>query len=225
MSTLLRGTKKKGMPDWYRWDGGWYQVDGEHTKYFEWPIEKTDCILEIGAYEGRWVIEMVRRYECQGFAFEPSSRALRVARERAAEAGVGIVFQPYAVGNGKREAVLYDCNRDGATLFPGKDWEKPGDDKGYSEEPVTVLDISDTLELWGIKPWALVAINIEGGEFEVLSRLIETDHISWLERIMIQWHQPTKEDHDRMVEIQTNLALTHEMLWNHGAWEAWQKKE
>jgi FkbM family methyltransferase len=221
---LSRSTERvQGKPSWYRWDGGWEEIDGENTRYFEWGLGPSDCVLDIGTYEGRWIIEIVRRYGCKGFAFEPATRAIKLAKERAAEANVDIVFQPYALGAEKRQSTLYDCERDGGSLvYP--EVKNPFHEEGYDEESVTVLDIKNVLYQWGIKPWALMSLNTEGGEYEILPRLIETNYITWFDRMMIQWHQWTTEYHNKMIDIQGQIARTHEMEWNHGAWETWRRK-
>jgi len=78
--------KLKDQP-WYRWDGGWYENDGENTRYCVWDdLGDGAVVFDIGSYEGEWINRMVDKYPSyQYYGFEPAPRAFEVARKRLAE--------------------------------------------------------------------------------------------------------------------------------------------
>ena len=73
----------------------------------------------------------------------------------------------------------------------------------------------------------LMAINIEGAEFQLLPYLIKTGLIANVKNLMIQWHADlTKLDAEMEVwKIREMLVPTHKMTWNLAAWECWTRKD
>jgi FkbM family methyltransferase len=205
---------KPGEQSWYRWDGGWYEVDGDKTRYCVWDdLGDGAIVFDVGAYEGAWTKRMAVKYPtCQLYAFEPAPRAFGVAKERLAGLD-NISLYNFGLSETAGTFTLYDALRDGATFFPN------GHEDTVEAE---IRNVRDFMESEDIKCVSLMSINIEGGEFELLLYLIEAELICNVERLMIQWHAPTKNACVAQTDIQNTLAKTHEMLWNHGAWEAWR---
>jgi len=216
MYYFARGKERKlepGKHSWYRWDGGWYEANGDKTRYCVWDdMGDGAVIFDVGAYEGAWTKRMATRYPTsQIYAFEPAPRAFGVAKERLA--GIdNIKLYNFGLSEISGTLTLYDALRDGATFF----------ENGHPDTvDAEVRNVRDFIEAEKVERIALMSINIEGGEFELLQYLIKTKLIRTVERLMIQWHAPTREACTTQVDIQNTMAQTHEMLWNHGAWEAW----
>lgn len=205
---------KPGEQSWYRWDGGWYEKNGDHTRYCVWDdLGDGAIVFDVGAYEGAWTKRMAQKYPAYRiYAFEPAPRAFKVAEERLAGLG-NIKLYNFGLSNTAGTFTLYDALRDGATFLPN-------DHKDTVE--AEIKNVRDFIESEKIECIKLMSINIEGGEFELLQYLIGVKLIHRVERLMIQWHAPTRNAHVIQVNIQNTIAKTHEMLWNHGAWEAWR---
>ncbi len=68
-------------------------------------------------------------------------------------------------------------------------------------------------------------INIEGGEYEVLPRLIDVGMVKDIDRLQIQFHSFVDNAAARREDIQSKLAKTHEMVWCYDfVWECWTRK-
>ena len=56
-------------------------------------------------------------------------------------------------------------------------------------EEIEIVDMQDWINRREINKIALIKINIEGGEYELLDRLIETNLIEKIEDIQVQFHE------------------------------------
>jgi hypothetical protein len=71
----------------------------------------------------------------------------------------------------------------------------------------------------------LIKINIEGGEYELLSRLIETGLIDKINNIQVQFHEVTSTSLSEMHIIQQSLSKTHKPTYQYEfVWENWVRR-
>jgi FkbM family methyltransferase len=169
-------------------------------------------VWDVGAYEGAWIKRMYEKYpKCTYYAFEPAPRAYSVLTEKMKIDNVSI--HNFGLGTRSRTAQLGDCRRDGASFLKT--------DAITQAQIVDIVPFMDARHLCRID---LCAINVEGMEFEILPRLTESGYISKFVHLMIQWHNSPDRTRKRQREIQGRMAETHRMMWNHGTWEAWERK-
>jgi len=205
--------RRKARP-WYRWDGGWYEADGDRTRYCVWPLDGESVVFDVGGYEGAWSKRIAEQYGATVHLFEPAPRAIKMAREKLA--GLPTVhFHPYGLGATDATAPLGDSDRDGASFC------KPGVAPWVMAQKRC---LSSVLQELGVAHIDLMAINVEGGEYELLGHILDEQLIGQVERLMIQWHAPTVIESEAQLKLQDRIARTHAMVWNHAAWEAWERK-
>jgi FkbM family methyltransferase len=103
-----------------------------------------------------------------------------------------------------------------------KDGEKTGS-RSTSKEAVTVevQDILNIIQQLNNRIRVL-EINIEGGEYSVLSRIINSDLAKKIDVLQIQFHKFEIADELRRAEIRNKLLLTHENIFDYPwVWERW----
>ena len=84
-------------------------------------------------------------------------------------------------------------------------------------------DIVDFLESLEILPTVL-EINIEGGEYDVLERLITSGILSKIEKYVVQFHNYNIECEINRARIRLELSKTHQCVFNYEwIWERWEK--
>jgi len=166
-------------------------------------------VIEAGAYEGTWAAKAAER-GCHVYAFEPATRAYAIAKVRLAGRPNAHLF-PVALGGGYHVATLHDCQRDGATWLPAD---------GPSE-PVQVVDVALVLSLLGRVD--LMHLNAEGGEVDILERLVDTGQIRDVAATMVQWH-PRPETNERIAALEAALQRTHVKLPLYHCWGYWRRK-
>lgn len=65
-------------------------------------------------------------------------------------------------------------------------------------------------------------VNIEGGEYELLTRLIVTGYIKTIKQIQFQFHNIDPDSESKMRGICTDLTLTHRPTFQYKfVWENW----
>jgi len=200
-------------PEWYVWSGGWYENNCEATVYVTWPIDAGSVVFDVGGYEGAWSRKIIEKYDPILHFFEPVPRAFKIAHEHLS-GNPKVQFHHYAVGAENLQVTFRDCDRDGAGEYA----------EGEPTLTLPMRRFSDVLEETGVSRIDLMALNIEGGEYEFLDHLIVSGCLGVIERIMIQWHWRGEGDHERQQALQEHMAQTHKMVWNYGAHEAWEKR-
>ncbi len=72
---------------------------------------------------------------------------------------------------------------------------------------------------------ALLKINIEGGEYDLLERLLETGLVGQFQHLQVQFHRFVPDAEKRRDFIRTGLAHSHEERWCYPwVWESWTLK-
>jgi FkbM family methyltransferase len=175
-----------------------------------------EVVLEAGAYEGAWTKKVCeKRQGCRVYAFEPATRAYQVAVQRLKDCR-DVTLRCVALGKRSGTATLCDRNRDGANTFAWNPEDEPS-------ETVPVIDAAGVVEPLG--EIALAHLNAEGGEVDILERLLEAGLIERVRMIMVQFHLYDEEISARVVEVNHRLAETHCQESRYRAWNFWRRKD
>ena len=90
---------------------------------------------------------------------------------------------------------------------------------------VDVIDVARVFSEVGT-PIACFKLNIEGGEYDVLERMLETNDVSLCESLLIQFHRQPEGFESRYKTIVDALHKTHNQSWSYEmVWEKWVLKE
>jgi FkbM family methyltransferase len=178
-------------------------------------VDDRSVVVDVGAYHGEWSEQVSQRYGSTVFAFEPDPTSFprlveRLAKHRNTRA-LG-----YGLGGRDHEASL-------ALAGPGSSIYGANDAFGAAN--VQIRDVASVLDELGVDRVDLIKVNIEGGEYDLFDRLIET---SWLHRmrlVSVQFHEWHPKAHSRRRRIRRSLRATHEQVWNYPwVWEYWRRR-
>jgi FkbM family methyltransferase len=178
-------------------------------------VDDRSVVLDVGAYSGEWSGQVSERYGSKVFAFEPDPTSFpklveRLAKHRNARA------LDYGLGCRDHVASL-------ALAGPGSSIY--GANGAFGAAAVQIRDVSLVLDELGVDHVDLIKVNVEGGEYDLFDRLIET---SWLHRIRlvsVQFHEWHPKAHTRRRRIRRSLRETHEQVWNYPwVWEYWRRR-
>ena len=71
----------------------------------------------------------------------------------------------------------------------------------------------------------MIKVNIEGGEYDLLEFLIDSNYIEIIDNIQVQFHDFIPDAEERMKNIHKKLEKTHFLTWQYPfVWENWQLK-
>lgn len=76
-----------------------------------------------------------------------------------------------------------------------------------------------------VESWDLIKLNIEGGEYAVLKKLIDSGLICKFKHIQVQFHLNVPNARKKYKELVKQLRHTHTRQWCYPfVWESWQRK-
>lgn len=185
---------------------------------YTFDLGPDDLAVDVGAFEGKWSREVTARTPCRIDAFELSPEFFGVLHEVAEDIDGMRVFE-YGLG-GSNETVQISRNHLGSSVF---------------ETPRTTADtewlegqLRDVAQVWDELGWdriAVLKLNIEGGEYDLLDRLIETGLIARVDCLFVQFHEWIPDAYPRRRAIRRALRATHDVQWSYDwVWEKWQRK-
>lgn len=180
----------------------WQDDNLEHIRY-EYDLKQTDAVIDLGAYKGEWAQEIYNRYGCNIIAVEPTEYI------RDFKNGT-IINKAASTHNGKMQF--------GGRAYYSSIFE-PGDHE------YECIDINTTIEQY--PEIALLKINIEGAEYDVLSHIIGAGLHKLIKNIQVQFHQIGGVPYEIWYkEISNKLSKTHSLTWQYPyCWENWKRKD
>lgn len=185
---------------------------GGMRKNYDYPLSSTSLVWDVGGYLGGWSQQIHSRFQPQMVIFEPMPRyAARLKKRFLKDAKVQV--QGFGLSD-KNEKTFLNLSDDSTSVFlePSK-----------HQIQVEFKDVHQILE--GYESVDLAQLNMEGGEYAVLDRLIETGSITKLKYLLVQFHAYSSEDKNRYQKIKKGLLRTHQLMWRYPfIWESWKLK-
>lgn len=213
LKKIIKFVKSKIRPTYHEKMVKKYQKDGGDSFFrYNYKLNNSSNVLDLGGYKGQFVSDIFSRYQCNVFVFEPMFEFAKQIEKRFQLNNKIEVFQ-FGLGDSTRSEKL-GISDNGSSIFA----------KGKNFEEIRILDIKEWMKQKEIEKVSLIKLNIEGGEYEVLSRLIETGLINLFENIQVQFHDISINSRSQMEEIQNNLKKTHNLTYQYDfVWENWSK--
>jgi FkbM family methyltransferase len=188
----------------------WIADNGEAKRY-EYKLAESSFVIDLGGYKGEWTAEIHRRYGSNILIFEPV-KSFFDGIEKRFEDNEMINAANVAIGNERRTEIIH-LNQDATSMFV----------EGEVEE-IKILDVYETFKINEIESVDLMKINIEGGEYELLERMIETNMLGIVDNYQIQFHDFIPNCTQRRNAIREELKKTHKCDWCYEfVWESWSK--
>jgi len=188
----------------------WYLDDCNDSSKTNYDLDSSSLAIDLGGYKGQWASDVFSQYDCRVMVFEPVSTFAKKIEERFTKNPKIKVFN-LALGAKRRQDTIF-LNKDGSSVYR----------EGGEAEVIQLEDVVDFFCNHKIDCCDLMKINIEGGEFELLPRLIETGLIKKIKNIQIQFHNIAPDSERNMEAICAELAKTHTPIYQYKfVWEGW----
>lgn len=177
----------------------WNKRGLEKLRY-QYDLKPADTVLDLGAYKGEWANEIWRRYRCNIVVVEPTEYILGFQHGE-------VINKAASTNNGKLQ-------------FGGRAYYtsimEPGDHE------YECIDINPVIAR--TNPIALLKINIEGSEYDVLSHIIGVGLHEQIKNIQVQFHEVAGLPYEKWYEeIAEKLSKTHSLTWQYKyCWENWK---
>tara|TARA_R100000664_G_C2757684_1_gene146075 strand:- start:606 stop:1199 length:594 start_codon:yes stop_codon:yes gene_type:complete len=191
----------------------WFGDDGDNTHLLNYELSKDSVVLDIGGYRGDFAHDIHSKYGCQVHIFEPISSFYDFIVDRFKEVE-DVHVHNFGIAD-EDSSVKISLNGDESSVFK----------EGKIMEDISLRGVSDVLKELSLDRIDLAKVNIEGGEYPLLSHLIETKLIERISNIQIQFHTFADPDGMRRFALRNKLKETHNEKFNYEfVWEGWQLK-
>ena len=192
----------------------WYRDGGDNHFRYTYRLGSRSTVIDAGGYEGEWSRGIYDKYHPRIYIFEPvkkyyDSISLKFKGNKKVR-----VFHAGLSGKDRQESISIDDVS--SSVFK----------KGGKTERISLLDIQKFCREQKLKRIDLIKINIEGGEYELLERLIETGMAKNITNIQVQFHDFFPDAEKRMESIQRKLSRTHRLTYSYWfVWDNWELKQ
>lgn len=184
----------------------------------QYPLSDRSFVLDAGAFRGDFIDWCRKRWDCRVTALEPCAAFADGVEKRFSGDGKVRVFR-YGV-SGKTERAELSVRGDATSVFVSGE--------GAVIETISLRDVAEVFAEPSIPAVVdLFKINIEGGEYPLLERMLEAGLVERVRFFQIQFHNFGAPDpgaaRDR---IRAGLERTHHEEWcvNGGQWESWARR-
>lgn len=192
----------------------WFSCRGDHTLRLSYPLDNNSVVLDVGGYIGDFTAAIYCRYSCNVIVFEPVEEFFKLLSER---------FQ----GNTKIKPVMAGIGSSdtSAEIFLDNNSSTLHHQTGTRQQ-IQLINLTNWTKENNIESIDLLKMNVEGHEFEILENLIESDLISKIKYIQVQFHKFVENCDERRETIRNKLHKTHELQWDFPfVWESWKRKQ
>lgn len=174
----------------------------EESDRLNLPLTADSVVLDIGAHEGWFTGELWNKFGCHIYAFEPIAR-FRAKLEERFRGNKKVVIFPSGLGAYTRSVPM------------GIKGDMTG---AYCTEPneserVLIEDVVRYITPSGGDMVDLAAINCEGGEYEILERLISSGAIKKIRHLSVQMHTVVPDYEARCASLFSRLKETHDHVY------------
>jgi FkbM family methyltransferase len=197
------------------WVGKWYKAGGDEKFRYDYPLAKSSVVFDVGGYEGEFAQKIYDKYQCTVYVFEPVEAFAKNIEALFPKSNKKIHVYAYGLAGETRSEKMSVEEFTSSTFKESKNTKQ-----------VKLVDIIKFCEDNKIKHIDLIKVNIEGGEYELLERIIDTGFINKIDRIQVQFHDFVPMGEARMEKIQRALSKTHKPTYQFWfVWENWIKKD
>jgi len=191
----------------------WIKDNGDSILRLSYPLNENSVVFDVGGYRGIWAEKIINLYNPHIYIFEPVPEYYS---EIVKQLGINPRVFLYNFGLSDK-----DMNTKIALLSNASSVYKKS--KQYIN--IKLRDINKFLAETKIKKIDLIKINIEGGEYPLLNRLISSRTIEICQNIQVQFHNFIPQAKSRRNKIREHLKRTHYLTYDYPfIWENWRIK-
>lgn len=210
---LIKKVRKTFFPTEHQRElARWRKDDVQNLKRYNYDLNSKSLVFDLGGFRGEWASKIYDLYKCEILIFEPvKSFHSNITKKFESEKSIQVF--PYGLSSKDEIRQMSVCGDSSSIFIESED-----------ALDIKLVDIKRFIEEHKIKHIDLIKINIEGGEYELLERLIEVGFLTKIDNLQIQFHLINDSSESRMKKIQRSLAKTHGTTYKYKfVWENWER--
>lgn len=190
----------------------WVIENKDDDLLYDYPLNSKSKVVDIGGYLGFFSEKIVLLYNPFLYIFEPINKYYKFLKSKFIKNNKVNICN-YGISDRNYLAKIY-LSDDGTSLFKKND----------KFEKIKLVDIATIVHKIGFID--LLSINIEGSEYQVVSKLIDTKLIKKVKFIQIQFHDFVPQAKRKRLEIIRKLLKTHKIKFSYPfVWESFELKK
>ena len=194
-----------------------FRAAGGDALLTDFDLSENSIVVDVGGYHRKWATDVFARYACRMLIVEPVPEYAAILRNKFKNNPRVRVFE-IALGNSERSESL---------IFAGDASSVLAVSQGTPDtRMVRVVDASKWLDALEIEQIDVMALNCEGGEYEIIPHLHASGWIPRIKTILVQFHIVGEQPQARRRAIESQLSATHIRTMNFPfVWERWSLRE
>lgn len=191
----------------------WLSDNGETKLLNDFSLSEDSVVFDVGGYKGDWAALINEKYKSDVYIFEPVPDFLEFMRIRFRN-NMKIHIHTFGLSSVSKW-VDFSLSKDASQELKN------------SSGSLEIRDIDDVLKSYSTKfgKIDLIKINIEGAEYDLISRLISTDKIKDVKVLLVQFHLFDDPHAALYADLVQSLSRTHDCFWKYPfVWECWTMK-
>ncbi len=192
----------------------WFWNDGDNTHLVDHDLKRDSLVFDVGGYIGNFSDKIISKFNPQIYIFEPVKSYYLVLKDKYKD---NEKVKIHNIGLSDRtRSELISVAGDASSMFVNSD----------EKEEIKLVDIVEFMKESHLNGTIdLLSINIEGGEYPLLKRIIESGLIKRVENLQVQFHHFIPLASKMREKLLQGLSKTHETTFSYPfVWEGFRKK-
>lgn len=191
----------------------WFARKGDTELRLNYPLNSNSIVFDVGGYLGNWTADVYEKYKCEIHVFEPVKEFYDKMVERF-KGNQKIHVYHFGLG-GKTRTEQVSLLADSTSVYKAD----------TKSETIKLVDIKEFVTEKKIDHIDMMEINIEGGEYELLDRMIQSGVIKMVTDLQVQFHDFVEDAEAKMLALQSRLRASHFPTYHYKfIWDNWHLK-
>lgn len=175
----------------------WMADNGDKTLRLDYDLNEESVVIDGGGYVGGWSTDIYNKYKCNIYIFEPVKYYFDLLTKKFIENDKVHVYH-VGLSNSNKDIDI-SISSDSSSVY----------NKNGKMENIKLVDIKSFLGDLDIDKVDLMKLNVEGEEYNILDRMIETDMVKDFDNLQIQFHRFVDKYDDRKKFIDSKILTSH----------------
>jgi len=188
----------------------WKLISGDKRMHKNYSLNSESIFFDLGGFNGSFSEKIIKEFNCYCYIFEPHPKYFDILNKKFNSNEKVKIFN-FGLLDKNKNIYLSDDSASSRLI---------SSDQGIN---VNVRDVSEVIDELEIENIDLLKSNIEGAEYDLLNRLIDTHKIKKIKSLQIQYHKDHTENAEFLrAEINKKLNNSHVNIWSYYfVWERW----
>jgi FkbM family methyltransferase len=193
----------------------WDKDNGNFHLVANYPLNEDSWVIELGGFKGHWSNRIISTYKCNILILEPVPEFCKFIQDE-----IGSKDKVRIENNGistENKLVQLSFNDDASSQYINHT---------SSKIDVQCYTLEHYLEKYNIEKVDLMQVNIEGEEYPLFEKWIQSDILKKFKYLQIQYHEVGDDFRERKNKIEEGLRnLGFENQWDYDmVFTSWKNK-